>query len=140
MVDAYRLDGGPQSSNPTIVVAPPRAPASVTLSRFVVSRATSGLRVSWTTQSERNTVGFYLMRVDGRHSSAAMPAGATRVNPSMIQGNAAGATYSYFDISARAGAAYTYYLVEIESDGTENVYGPAATKSANQVYLPAVSQ
>ena len=73
--------------------------------------------VCWQTASEENTVGFDLFRWDG--------SAWVKVNGSLIpaQGDM-GASYSVADAAANADDTFRYKLVEIETGGGVQEYGP----------------
>ena len=79
------------------------------------------LVVEWTTASEVGTVGFYLYRWDGYTDDY------TQVNETLLAslpGAAEGNRYRIVDPGAGGAEAQTYALVEVETFGTERVYGP----------------
>ncbi len=89
----------------------------VTLYDFYLQKATGGVSVCWQTASEEDTVGFDLFRWDG---------GAWgKVNDALIlsQGEMGG-SYSVVDPLANATDSFTYKLVEHETDGGVQEYGP----------------
>jgi hypothetical protein len=97
--------------------------------------------VRWETAAEMNTWGFYLYR-----SSDGTRANAIRVTPSVMLGkghNLGGGTYAWTDTDVVPGQRYTYWLQEIELNGTTNEYGPTASRSTasieHQVFLPLVT-
>jgi uncharacterized repeat protein (TIGR01451 family) len=128
----------PDPGDPTVTIVPPNEVTVVSLASFTATRQTGGIAVRWVTTAELNTWGFYLYR-----SSDGSRAGAIRVTPTIILGQGrgqGGATYSWLDTSAEPGTYYTYWLQEIEINGTINEYGPAtagSTSAAQQsVFLP----
>ena len=95
----------------------------VDISDFAVLEVTVQM-VRWTTACERDAVGFYLYRLtDGNWQ----PVNATLVPAK--GGEGMGAEYSVVDPGALSGGAYTYKLVEVETDGTQNEYGPFVGRS-----------
>ncbi len=106
----------------------PLEPAAVTLTDFSAIRAASGMAIKWATSSEINSWSFAIYRVAGVSSSHTLPINAIKINPVAIlaEGRASGgASYHFFDATAQADMAYTYWLIETELDGTTNTYGPA---------------
>ena len=94
--------------------------------------------VRWVTAAEHNTWGFHVYR-----SADGVRAHANRVTTDLIlgRGRSQGASYSWTDTTAQAGVRYTYWLQEVETDGTTNEYGPAKTAagpntSGYRVFLP----
>jgi hypothetical protein len=131
--------GGNTNSNLTVDFGLYLAPNAVTLTRFDALRSGSAVRVVWSTSEEVNTLGFYVYRAEGVHAQGALPAGATRINPALISGaGAQGGSYSWLDTTARGSTSYSYFLVEVEIDGKENIYGPAQVRSLGGVFLPVV--
>ena len=95
----------------------------VDISHFAVVDVTVQM-VRWTTASERDAVGFYLYRLtDGIWQ----PVNATLVPAT--GGDGMGADYSVVDPGAVSGGTYSYKLVEVETDGTLNEYGPFVGRS-----------
>jgi hypothetical protein len=118
---------------------------STTAIELVSLRATpviGGIAVEWETGAERGTWGFYVLRGgdNGR-------AGAARISGTLIpaRGHAReGAVYHFLDTTAQPGQPYSYWLQEIELDGTANEYGPvratAQSAPSSRTYLPMVAQ
>jgi hypothetical protein len=121
----------------TTVVIPPGQTA-ISLASFTATRRASGVVVNWVTTAEINTWGFHLYRsADGSRS------GAVRVTAAIIPGQGrgqGGATYSWLDLDAQPGVAYSYWLQEVELNGTTTEYGPATAGSApaaqHSIFLP----
>jgi hypothetical protein len=117
---------------------------AVTLESFGVTRSGSKANIAWRTTSERNTVGFYVYRAQGQLAGSQIPSAAIRVgNLTVASGTpSSGASYSLIDAFATASSSYTYWLVEVEVDGRENVYGPATISNGGALlFLPiTVSQ
>jgi hypothetical protein len=113
----------PGQNNPTlyagIVVIDPTA---ITLASFIATPEGGTIVVRWVTTAEHNTWGFHLYRSDD-----GVRAHAVRVTPDLVlgQGRGQGASYSWTDTTVETGVRYTYWLQEIETDGTTNEYGPA---------------
>ncbi|MFL5801497.1 MAG: SdrD B-like domain-containing protein [Roseiflexaceae bacterium] len=98
------------------------APTAITLARFTATAAGGAIVVRWVTSAEFNTWGFYLYRsADGNRAHA------IRVTPALIlgRGRGPGATYAWEDATAESGVVYSYWLQEIELNGTAGEYGPA---------------
>ena len=91
------------------------------LSRFGARYDGGRIVVTWETASEVATVGFYLFRFDWQEKAW------LRVNDEMLLGllhSPQGGTYSLVDEQASPDERLTYALVEIESKGGMNVFGP----------------
>jgi protocatechuate 3,4-dioxygenase beta subunit len=102
-------------------------PSAITLNGFVAKWQAGKLVVSWSTSSERETWGFYVLR-----STDGSRANATRVHSSLVLGEGRGgqgASYQLVDESAQAGVTYHYWLEEIELDGSRHIYGPFLLQS-----------
>jgi len=122
---------------------PPGELTSVVLVSFTATRQSGGILVRWATSAEFNTWGFYLYRSadgDRRH--------AVRVTPDLIPGQGRGANglsqYSWLDNTVLSDTIYSYWLQEVELNGSTNEYGPTRviiTPAANHViYLSLVMQ
>lgn len=82
--------------------------------------------VEWTTASELNTVGFYLLR--GETSAGPFE----QVNDELIPATSdslTGSSYSYEDTGVTAGITYYYMLEEIENTGSTNQHGPIVVEA-----------
>jgi hypothetical protein len=130
-----------QPGDPTTAVIPPGQTA-ISLSSFTATRRPDGVLVSWVTASEINTWGFYLYR-----STDGSRAGAVRVTATIIPGQGrgqGGAAYSWLDRDAQPGVTYSYWLQEIEINGSTHEYGPAAAgnspASQHSVFLPVANR
>jgi uncharacterized repeat protein (TIGR01451 family) len=104
-------------------------------------RGQNAIDVRWETGLEINSWGFHLLR-----SSDGTRANAERVTTELIpaRGNStSGATYLWTDTAEPGDTSYTYWLQEIERDGTINEYGVAVvsipvSSADNHVYIPLV--
>ena len=92
-------------------------PTSVVLYYFVAGAENGQAVLRWRTASEIDTVGFWVERQVG---------GAwMRVNDKIIYGKGEmGATYALVDAGAEIGGTYTWRIVEIETDGGQQIHGP----------------
>uniref|UniRef100_UPI002ACD5F38 hypothetical protein n=1 Tax=Chloroflexus sp. TaxID=1904827 RepID=UPI002ACD5F38 len=93
----------------------------------------------WTTGSEVNTSLFMVYRSTIDRDKAILLA----VVPA--RGNATtGASYSVLDRSGVAGVNYSYWLVEIETNGSRNEYGPlqlhGTINQQHQYFIPLIGQ
>ena len=90
------------------------SPLPVTLSQFRADRTETGVVVNWTTQSEMENAGFYVLRrLEGASDFE-------RITPSLIAGagtTAERSTYTYRDTTAKANVAYYYRLEEVSLSG-----------------------
>jgi hypothetical protein len=79
------------------------------------------VQIEWETVSEHKTAGFDIYRNDKDTGEF------VRLNDKLLAGlitSPQGGQYRYLDVGAKAGETYFYKIVEIETDGTERVYGP----------------
>jgi protocatechuate 3,4-dioxygenase beta subunit len=118
------------------------APTAIDLISFQAYWTPQGVRVEWSTASERDSFGFYIVR----SIAGNQPAGE-RLNSQMIlaQGRGLqGASYQWIDSSATAGQSYQYWLEEQQLDGQIRRYGPISisptTSNSYHVYLPFVNR
>lgn len=115
-VRAYNASGTSTNSN----VERAHLATAVVLYSFDLLRCGDAVNVVWETASEEKSVGFYLYRL-GPDSSW------SQVNPGLIPSagiDGMGAAYSVADPAAVPGQTYVYKLVEVETDGNRNEYGP----------------
>jgi hypothetical protein len=93
----------------------------VTLSDFRAYEDSGKVVIQWTTASEIDTAGFFLLRRDGSTGEYIQinrkPLPALFTSPQ-------GGTYSLVDKGAAPAGTRTYLLVEMERDGTKISYGP----------------
>ncbi|MEN9934276.1 MAG: hypothetical protein RLZZ387_855 [Chloroflexota bacterium] len=113
-------------------------PTRIRLQSFTADRIDGGVEVAWSTGAEVNTWGFQLYR-----GTSTNRASAVRVTPQLIPAEGrgrGGATYVWLDRSAQPGVAYTYWLQEVELNGTTTEYGPASAMQTmttrQRFYLP----
>jgi uncharacterized repeat protein (TIGR01451 family) len=128
----------PQPGDPTDTIIPPGQTTAVNLASFTATRAAGGIVVRWVTTAELNTWGFYLYRSDDGSRSSAV-----RITPTIILGQGrgyGGAAYAWTDTDVQAGTTYTYWLQEVELNGTINEYGPTtaaiASASRHAIFMP----
>jgi large repetitive protein len=118
----------PDPGDPTVTIVPPNEATVVSLASFTAARQANGISVRWVTTAEINTWGFHLYRsADGSRT------GAVRVTATIIPGQGrgqGGASYSWLDTDAQPGVAYSYWLQEVELNGTTYEYGPATAGSS----------
>ncbi|MDP6525327.1 MAG: SdrD B-like domain-containing protein, partial [Kiritimatiellia bacterium] len=93
----------------------------VALSSFGVTVSDGQVVVQWSTSSEQNALGFFLERLD--ESSGKY----VRVNADLIPAaifSTGTVDYETVDADAATTGSLTYRLVEIETTGAQNTYGP----------------
>jgi uncharacterized repeat protein (TIGR01451 family) len=124
-------DGIPDEDDIDSAVVEIQKPTAITLSSFTANFAGGVIRVLWTTTLELDTVGFHLYR-----STSGGLNDAVRITPALIPGQGSdGGAYSFTDTRITAGVTYWYWLVETETTGTINYYGPVRA-TAIQGYDP----
>lgn len=115
----------------------PQTTTDVALRYLRAERSQSGVLVRWGTLWERETASFRVMRSSTRTLSSAVAVGTTD-----SQGSTGG-DYQLVDADAPGEGALWYWLIEIERDGSETVYGPVEERASLAtgrwlVYLPLV--
>ncbi len=129
----------PDPGDPTRTNIPPGEATLVTLVGFTATREANGIVVRWSTSAELNTFGFYLYRsADGQRAHA------VRVTADLIPARGRGGSgitdYSWLDTAVQSDTIYSYWLQEVELNGTTNEYGPASAAIAPaqgyRTYLP----
>ncbi|WP_031460361.1 SdrD B-like domain-containing protein, partial [Chloroflexus sp. MS-G] len=118
----------------------PAPPTAITLLSFTAERQGSGVLLRWVTGSERDTVGFLLLRSSSGNRADARPIVTV---PIPAQGSAgSGASYQWFDRTAQAGVSYHYWLVEIEADGDQNEFSiiSPAVQFTYRVLVPIIQR
>ncbi|HEU4328907.1 MAG TPA: hypothetical protein VFS21_37565 [Roseiflexaceae bacterium] len=111
--------------------ADPHSTASVQVAYFTVEHGPEGVVVRWGTLVEERTSHFRVLRGVTRTQQEAVDIG--RVTS---LGSGSG-DYQLLDPDAPARRMY-YWLVVVECDGTENVYGPVLNGA--QLFVPLVQR
>ena len=140
-------DSTPNNNDPNeddqASVTTPIAPTAVTLTAFTAQARGQTTQIDWSTSQELDTWSFDLYRSDdGSWEHAA------RVTPQPILAHGRGqngASYSWTDTTGAPGQATAYWLVETETGGATNRYGPATVARQNpaeqrQVFVPLIIQ
>jgi uncharacterized repeat protein (TIGR01451 family) len=122
------------------------SPSAVEVASFrAVAQPGGGVVVEWATRAESRNLGFHIYREDAR--------GRLRVDPSMIAGSALlvgdglgtpqhrAKSYQWFD--PQGGAQASYWLEDVDLNGTRTMHGPAdaeavAERSATQISSAAL--
>jgi uncharacterized repeat protein (TIGR01451 family) len=125
------------SNNTSSVVSTIQSPTAVQIASFrALAQPGGGVLVEWRTQEESRNLGFHVYREDaqGRH----------RVDPSLIAGSAlllsGGApqhrakSYRWFDPQGTARA--SYWLEDLDLNGTRTMHGPVSPEAAAQPVPP----
>jgi hypothetical protein len=92
----------------------------VELSLFQASRCEQGIELTWTTETEVDNHGFYLLRSENREgpylrSSPFIPGYGTQSSAHH---------YRFLDDRIEAGSSYYYKLEQIDTNGEQTYYGP----------------
>ncbi len=102
-------------------------PLPVTLQQFTARSVAEGIALQWTTASEVDNLGFYLLRAEG-DSTQLPPAGEfQRINLQLIEGAGNSnqpRTYEYVDQYVAAGQGYWYQLVDVDISGNKTYHPP----------------
>ncbi|WP_322487155.1 SdrD B-like domain-containing protein, partial [Chloroflexus sp.] len=115
-------------------------PTAITLLSFTAERQSNGVLLRWVTGSERDTLGFVILRSASGNRADAAQIVAT---PIPAQGSAgAGASYQWLDRTAQPNVSYHYWLVEIEIDGSRNEFAlhSPALQFTYRVLLPIIQR
>jgi len=95
-------------------------PLGIELSSFYASPGDQQATLYWSTQSEINNLGFYLLRsTDGVNFE--------RVNQGLVEGQGtsdARHDYSYVDKGLTNGVTYTYKVIDVDMAGIQRAHGP----------------
>ncbi len=100
-------------------------PTAIVLDSFTTTRQGSQITVRWETSAEIDTWGYNVYRsMDGTRATA------VSITPELIpaQGRGqGGAAYVWVDRDIQPEQTYTYWLQEVELNGTTSMYGPATS-------------
>jgi hypothetical protein len=108
-------------------------PLSVGLSTFYASAGDGQATLYWSTESEVNNLGFYLMRSENG-------ADYVRVNENLISGHGTSETrhdYSYVDRDLTNGVTYSYKVVDVDMAGVQTAHGPIQVTPQASVGVPS---
>jgi len=126
--------------DPTRTLACVPGTTAIELLQFTATRAGATVRVRWVTGTELDTWGFHLYR-----STDGSRANAVQVTPELIVAQGRGreqTVYTWIDRDVVEETSYTYWLHEIELDGSTHEYGPAARtvpqRDGGRIFLPMV--
>ncbi|MEF3273850.1 MAG: carboxypeptidase regulatory-like domain-containing protein, partial [Chloroflexus sp.] len=116
----FTLGNGQSDTSWWAGIHQPTPPTAITLLSFTAEQQGNGILLSWVTGSERDTVGFLILRSTTSNRADAIPLLAA---PIPAQGSAvSGARYQWLDRTAQSAVTYYYWLVELESDGDRNEF------------------
>jgi len=94
---------------------------AVVLTEFHLVATSTGWDILWSTGTEVNTRGFLIYRSTAGRDKAQL---LTPLPIPARGSSTSGASYRFSDHTALVGIDYSYWLVEIELDGTFTEYGP----------------
>ena len=89
-------------------------PVPVTLSHFRAERTDAGAVLKWTTESELDNAGFYILRSETKNGTF------KAINPTLIQGAGTTSernTYTWTDTTAKPNTVYYYQIEDISHAG-----------------------
>jgi hypothetical protein len=110
-----------QTANLNLDFALKNSPTAIELAYFEARPTCEGVDLAWQTLKEEDTAGFLVYRgADGVFANAAP------VSENMVMAFGNGGVYGFADGSAKAGRAYTYFLVEMLVNGSQKVTASAA--------------
>lgn len=112
-------------------------PKAIALDRFYAEAKDGKITIIWATTVEIDTEGYYILRSeDGQRSSA------RQLTPAMLTSRGVlGGDYSFTDSDVAMNQTYTYWLVEVTTDGKRNDYGPVQMGLySERVYLSQISK
>lgn len=116
------------TNNTDDAVIEPRQPTLARISAFRALTIDGVITIQWETSVEIGTVGFYLERRDSDGNYH-------RVNEALVLaalfGGGTGA-YEVPDEAAFPGGTFTYRLIEVETTGRQNVFGPYVVSAPNE--------
>ncbi|MGQ9775170.1 SdrD B-like domain-containing protein, partial [Chloroflexus sp.] len=118
----------------------PAPPTAITLLGFTAERQANGVFLRWVTGSERDTLGFLMLRSSTGNRADATPILST---PIPAQGSAgSGASYQWFDRTAQPNVSYHYWLVEVETDGDRHEFmlSSSAVQFTYRVLVPIIQR
>ncbi|MFZ5919254.1 MAG: hypothetical protein ACOYZ7_20170 [Chloroflexota bacterium] len=116
-------------------------PTAIELLYFRATARFGQVLLEWATAIEIDNYGFYLYRgagpVYGEASELAFV-------PAAGHGRSSGAAYSYRDLAIQPEVVYTYWLVDVDTDGWRTVHAPvtaaALPELIDTIYLPIVEK
>jgi hypothetical protein len=117
-------------------------PTAVDLLYFRGNQTGSAVKLEWATAIEVDNYGFRLLR-----SATGQLADAVDLAfiPGQGYGTQTGRSYNYVDDTALPGSSYTYWLVDVDTQGVESRHGPVVVtlsfdKGTVRLYLPLITR
>ncbi|WP_322820396.1 hypothetical protein [Chloroflexus sp.] len=129
--------------DPTRLSTPPpdSPPTAIVLTEFRLVASGNGWDIVWTTGAEINTRGFLIYRSTAGRDKAQL---LTPIPIPARGSTTSGASYRFSDTTALAGVDYSYWLVEIELDGTATEYGPLQSRGTisqqHRYFIPLIGR
>jgi uncharacterized repeat protein (TIGR01451 family) len=108
-------------------------PTAVELLYFRATPQPGAVLLEWETAVEIDNYGFSLLRSDTGNLD---DADEIAFIPAASYGRGSGAAYTHTDATAQPGTAYTYWLVDIDTNGQRTVHGPVMITPKPQLDLP----
>lgn len=116
--------------------APLYAPNGITLRYFRLLPQANGMVITWGTASEPDTAGFLVQRATSASGAYSDP-GIAFIEATGDALN--GSDYTATDNSVISGQTYWYKLIEVETDDSQNTFGPiSAQAGATPTPTPAI--
>ncbi|HRA00916.1 MAG TPA: hypothetical protein PLJ62_12000 [Thermoflexales bacterium] len=111
------------TSTPTSTPTPTATPGNtaIELAYFGAKNVCENVEVRWETLSEIGAAGYQVYRGEGNAFAA-----ASLLSENLIAANGSGGSYQFVDEAVKAGKTYTYWLVEVEHDGSQKVRASAS--------------
>jgi hypothetical protein len=114
---------------------PPRLSAAVDLLYFRARSGFSAITLEWETASELDNLGFNLYRSEtGDFLDAETLNGA--LIASKAAGQPTGAYYEWADVTAQLDVIYTYWLEDVDFDGSRDIHDPIQASLSGGVEIP----
>lgn len=134
LFDTYILIGDPGLRVRTDLVCS-ELPTAVYIADFRAERtqgSPGSVLVSWRTENELDTIGFYLLRSESGGGFVRLD---EELMPAQRAGSDSGSDYSYLDLDASAEETYAYKLEILQADGTINEYGYVEVPGTHDLIL-----
>ncbi|MBN1583014.1 MAG: DUF11 domain-containing protein [Anaerolineae bacterium] len=136
VIDEYGNPANDAEDNEVIV----DARTSVELVYFEATRLFDAVLLEWATAAEVDNYGFYLLR----STDQVLAHGVTiAFIPAAGYKRGGGATYRFKDMSAQSGVWYTYWLVDVNTNGQRTVHGSLSVSLAElpyRIFMPIISR
>ncbi|GIW91897.1 MAG: hypothetical protein KatS3mg109_2329 [Pirellulaceae bacterium] len=114
---------------------------AIVLTDFRLVATTTGWDIVWATGAEVQTHGFLIYRSVGGRDKAQL---LTPVPIPAMGRTTSGANYRFSDHTTLNGVTYSYWLVEIETDGTLTEYGPLQShgiiSQQHRYFIPLIAR